>query len=116
MDWINIAFKLLANREKIASMYEKVKPVLKNLPQVGDLLKEIDPQLAQGQEVKFSVNWMQESLNELVDAGLVVDGDYGELTRNAVKEFQEKNGLVADGWAGIATCVEIYKKLQERRE
>ena len=116
MDWISTAFKLLANREKIAQLYQQIKPlvpqIVKIAPKAGDLLREIDPDLVDTPQTSFSVEWMQESLNSLADANLVVDGDYGEMTRAAVKKFQEANGLTPDGWAGIQTCVEIYKKLQ----
>ncbi|MGN0108060.1 MAG: peptidoglycan-binding protein, partial [Hominilimicola sp.] len=36
-----------------------------------------------------------------------VDGIYGWRTANAVKEFQRKNGLTADGIAGPATLAKI---------
>ena len=36
-----------------------------------------------------------------------VDGIYGWRTANAVKEFQRKNGLTADGIAGPATLSKI---------
>lgn len=117
MDWVNLAFKVFANRDKIADMYKQIKPLIPQItkvaPKVGDLIQQIDPDLLNQPQTSFSVEWMQESLNKLTDdVDLVVDGDYGELTRAAVKKFQEQNGLTADGWAGIQTCVEIYKKLQ----
>lgn len=117
MDWINVAFKVFANREKIFDMFQQIKPlipqIVKVAPKVGELMQEINPDLMSAPQTSFSVEWMQESLNKLTDdVDLVVDGDYGELTRAAVKKFQEANGLTPDGWAGIQTCVEIYKKLQ----
>lgn len=36
-----------------------------------------------------------------------VDGIYGQQTANAVKSFQQKNGLTADGIAGSATLSKI---------
>lgn len=36
-----------------------------------------------------------------------IDGIYGTQTRNAVKLFQQKNGLTADGIAGPATLAKI---------
>lgn len=35
--------------------------------------------------------------------GLVVDGDFGQATKNAVVEFQRRSGLTADGIVGQAT-------------
>jgi peptidoglycan hydrolase-like protein with peptidoglycan-binding domain len=121
MDWVNIAFKVFANREKIFDMFQQIKPLIPQItkvaPKVGELMQEIDPSLMNAPQTSFSVEWMQESLNKLTDdVDLVVDGDYGEMTREAVRKFQEQNGLTADGWAGIQTCVEIYKKMQELQE
>jgi cellobiose-specific phosphotransferase system component IIB len=120
MNWVEVAFKLFANREKIFGMFERIKPLIPQItkiaPQAAELIQEINPELLSQPQTKFSVEWMQESLNKLTDdVDLVVDGDYGELTRAAVKKFQEQNNLTPDGWAGMQTCVEIYQKLQESK-
>ena len=49
-----------------------------------------------------AVEWLQ---NKLVKHGyiLTVDGDFGTKTEKAVKSFQKKNGLVADGIVGPKT-------------
>ena len=127
MNWVSFAFKMLANRDKIAQLWEQLKPIIKEsqsrLPQVNQLLQEIDPSLAeqvqegretiqQQPDTSFTVEWMQESLNKLSGAELAVDGDYGEQTRAAVRAFQEEHDLDPDGWAGIQTCVKIYQELQ----
>ena len=39
--------------------------------------------------------------------GLAVDGSFGTLTMNAVLEYQEETGLVADGSVGPATWKKI---------
>lgn len=36
-------------------------------------------------------------------ANLVVDGWYGDATKEAVKVFQQANNLTVDGWAGTDT-------------
>lgn len=121
MNWVEVAFKVFSNREKIFSMFEQIKPLIPQItklaPKAAELIQEINPELLDAPQTSFSVEWMQESLNKLTDdVDLVVDGDYGEMTRDAVRKFQEQNGLEADGWAGIQTCVEIYKKMQELME
>ena len=62
--------------------------------------------------VKYSIKWLQESLNSLVDAGLKVDGDYGPATKAAVKKFQQQFGLTVDGWAGAITQSAIVDALK----
>ena len=57
------------------------------------------------------MEWLQESLNTLVDAGLEVDGEYGPATNKAVAEYQTENGLKADGWAGPETISLIVEQL-----
>lgn len=61
---------------------------------------------SKGEEVKR----MQEALialNYLEDGG--ADGDYGNGTVAAVKEFQKDNGLSADGQAGQQTLSTLYR-------
>ena len=49
------------------------------------------------------VRWVQESLNRLTGAGLVVDGNQGPKTRKAVEAFQARQGLQVDGVVGPRT-------------
>lgn len=56
------------------------------------------------------VRWVQAMLNRLMNAGLSVDGAFGNATYNAVRSFQQGNGLVVDGIVGYNTRT----KLQER--
>lgn len=37
----------------------------------------------------------------------VLDGDYGDMTVNAVKSFQKAKGLSVDGWIGPVTCQKL---------
>lgn len=48
--------------------------------------------------------WVQESLNKLgEDPPLQVDGNYGRITRLAVRDFQRRTGITVDGLAGPQT-------------
>lgn len=47
--------------------------------------------------------WAQQSLNQLANAGLTVDGYIGPLSRLAIKRFQAAHGLTADGIVGAKT-------------
>ena len=49
------------------------------------------------------VKTLQTMLNKVQNAGLVVDGDFGNGTLTAVKNFQKANGLDVDGIVGPAT-------------
>ena len=52
---------------------------------------------------KDYVRWYQSALNDIVGAGLAVDGVAGEKTHSAVRAFQAFRGLVPDGIAGART-------------
>src|SRR5262249_50756171 len=49
------------------------------------------------------VAWVQRSLNQVMGAGLAVDGIIGPHTRAAIIAFQRSEGLAADGIAGPMT-------------
>lgn len=54
-----------------------------------------------------AVRQVQQKLNDLGYASLVVDGSYGKLTTEAVKLFQKNNGLRQDGIAGPKTLQKL---------
>jgi peptidoglycan hydrolase-like protein with peptidoglycan-binding domain len=45
--------------------------------------------------------------------GVTVDGMYGSQTREAVRKFQEQNGLQIDGVAGPITKQKIHEVLKK---
>lgn len=49
------------------------------------------------------VRWIQESLSKILGLQLRGDGIMGQQTRSAIRSFQQKNGLVADGILGPKT-------------
>lgn len=59
-----------------------------------------------------SVERVQEALNA-IGLDVPVDGDFGPVTENAVKDFQEANDLNPDGQVGAVTKTAIADKLQE---
>lgn len=60
------------------------------------------PTLRKGDEGSF-VKELQELLNKKDNAGLVVDGKFGNKTFEAVRNFQTKHKLVVDGIVGKRT-------------
>ena len=79
-----------------------------NLVQLGkQMFPGIDNQFAAAAAAStmfdpVRVKWVQTALNVL-DNALEVDGQYGPLTTQAVKQFQTSNKLEIDGWAGDLT-------------
>ena len=55
-----------------------------------------------------AVKKMQQRLKELGYLKGSADGDFGEATETAVKNFQANNGLTVDGKAGNATLNKLY--------
>ncbi len=49
------------------------------------------------------IQWVQQALNRLLGAKLVVDGISGTLTKSALRSFQSKKGLGVDGIVGPIT-------------
>lgn len=97
-----LAMKLLSNKE----LLDRVKAIVPLPPPPR--------QPATGYK-QGSVAWLQDALNQIDDADLEADGDYGELTRAAVEEYQRSvEGLEADGWAGPLTVASIVEDLEER--
>lgn len=47
--------------------------------------------------------WVQQSLNQIMNAGLAVDGISGPLTRAAIRSFQQSRKLAVDGIVGPIT-------------
>lgn len=59
------------------------------------------------------VTWIQNTLNKITRAGLVVDGDYGPKTRAAVVDFQVRTSLTPDGIVGPITKAKLEKVLKD---
>jgi lysozyme family protein len=60
---------------------------------------------------EHGVSWLQDALNKIENAELVVDGSYGRLTARAVRTFQAAHGLAVDGIAGPLTIAAVEKAL-----
>lgn len=54
------------------------------------------------------VKTLQTILNNKINAGLEVDGSFGDLTLKAVKDYQTKYGLQVDGYVGKETWTSLY--------
>lgn len=114
MRWITLGLALFRSREDIEKLYTLLKPLINEALKVGPeaipIAKRIMKALEVGnaEETPIDVFWLQRFLNTHYAAGLVVDGDYGEKTKEAVKKYQQQLGLDVDGWAGIDTTTTMY--------
>lgn len=125
-----LIFRLMELRPKIQEAMRVGTPLiqllLKLAPDVIPILqgvgRELFPKLAEDLAVEAGaqklydqvrVRWIQESMNALGYGVLRVDGDYGQKTKDAVRKFQEKHGLEADGWAGKVTGAVIQTELNK---
>src|SRR5262245_46336808 len=95
----SIALQLLGKRDEIIKLVQEAIGVFNKakqlFPQLGELMQSAGPSMPTN--APMDIRWLQESLNKLIDAKLTVDGSYGTATQNAVKKFQQANGLTADG-------------------
>jgi N-acetyl-anhydromuramyl-L-alanine amidase AmpD len=55
---------------------------------------------------------IQNRLNTVTDAGLLVDGEFGSLTGKAVTDFQRSHGLNADGAVDFQTWAGLFDSVQ----
>lgn len=62
-----------------------------------------DQTLKPGSRDTKAVSALQNALNDLLGTDMAVDGKFGNDTREAVKQFQEQQGLEADGIVGEDT-------------
>ncbi len=63
-----------------------------------------------------SVKWVQQGLNEVIGAQLVVDGIYGNGTTYAVKVYQQNHGLSVDGIIGNNTTNSLKSEWLKKKD
>jgi murein L,D-transpeptidase YcbB/YkuD len=132
-DIIGIGFRVISHRDEIMQVWDKIVPMVRGAtqvyPDIKALIEKIAPGVieqqmapvsplvrgsaAPGDPQNFSIAWLQQALNTIDNAGLEVDGDYGEATRAAVVAFQQRHSLEADGWAGAGTSAAILAELDK---
>lgn len=123
LDLFKVAFRIIPLIPQIKDVLKEAEPVLKALeaaaptlvPKAVGLVRAAFPDFSTmlveaGTAPRYDVRWLQNSLNSL-GANLRVDGEYGDETKKAVREFQARAGLEQDGWAGIETCAAITAAL-----
>jgi peptidoglycan hydrolase-like protein with peptidoglycan-binding domain len=128
-------FRAISNMDRISALLTKLSPLLPEalalynkaivlVPETVDLINTIAPgvlplatsatpdvipePLPEG----FTMDWVQQSLNQLMGASLVVDGLYGPKTHEALMSYQKSRGLTVDGWAGPLTCAKLFSEVK----
>jgi len=59
----------------------------------------------------YPVELLQSMLNHVMNASLICDGYYGNLTKQAVTNFQRKMNLDVDGIAGVNTITALINEV-----
>ena len=117
MSWstiVGLVLSLLSKKDQVLEIVNDALALYNKLRGVIPGLGKAAPSTAgpSNSQTEFTIQWLQESLNTLVQAGLKVDGSYGKGTQDAVKKFQQANGLTPDGWAGVETQAAIASALK----
>ncbi|HEX9430264.1 MAG TPA: peptidoglycan-binding domain-containing protein [Candidatus Bathyarchaeia archaeon] len=95
---------------KIESAFKKMVPA----PSVTLTKKQVSSVMHLGSKGEF-VETLQKNLRTLGYGPIAVDGDFGDDTDRAVKEFQKDHKLKSDGWAGPATLEAVGHALERRK-
>ena len=120
--YLPYVYRVIENLGAIQSFAGKLMPyfiLIKNdapelIAEGKALLNAVAPNLLAGmaaESVQFNVAWVQRALNKATDAGLKVDGQYGPLTHEAIRAYQELRGLEPDTWAGPLTVAKLFKEV-----
>lgn len=72
----------------------------------GNLTKNACVTLKKG--AKGNITWILQAMLVCKGYNISVDSDFGSNTENAVKDYQSKNGLVADAIAGKNTFAKLF--------
>lgn len=111
---ISVIDELQKDEPKMIPVLEEIG--VKLFPDLADTVHKTANAVAAAADVLYApsgTKWLQTSLNKL-GAKLDVDGDYGPLTKAAVKAFQTvhqpASGTI-DGWAGPKTNAVIRAEL-----
>ena len=125
MNPINIFFQLAYRQADIRRAFKIYQTIKSPLTELIDLCRSILGDVGMLDEqanpdpsplAVYDTKWVQRSLNELMDAGLTVDGDLGIATVNAVKRFQAAHPpLKVDGSPGVQTAAAIAAALAKHR-
>ena len=107
--------RVAALEDQVAALQQRVDEVTQ-AQQTTDVIsggRSVEHTMAPSSTKKLSVRQVQRALTASGHYQGAIDGKQGPQTRKAVKDFQEANGLKADGVVGPATTEALSKYLPE---
>lgn len=120
LEWTKDGLNTFADRNDIRTITLRINGGFIGLDDREDwfnkVFKLLEPDENPGQiaQPDDDVTSLQQDLNTLgANPKLAIDGRYGPLTRQAVKEFQASAGIVVDGIAGPVTKATIKLMLDQ---
>lgn len=90
--------------------YDAISVVAPNTNSKGENTVNIELNVLKKGAKGAQVYALQAMLNSFINAGLVVDGDFGSKTEAAVMKYQNCRGLAVDGIVGKQTWTQLLKK------
>ena len=75
----------------------------RELPPAGEVYEDSELEEELSRSSAEYRRWVQSALNQVLGLNLVMDGVIGRATRSAIRSFQRRQGLRADGKVGPAT-------------
>lgn len=130
-------FRAINNMDRISALLTKMAPLLPEalalynkaivlVPEAVDLINDVAPgvlplatsatnhvTIPEPLPEGFTMEWVQNALNKVNGAALVVDGFYGPKTHEALMSYQKSRGLDVDGWAGPLTCAKLFAEVNK---
>ena len=110
--WASRGLGKLARQDNLKAVTRRINGGYNGLSDRQRLLY-LAKQVLLGSAKSNSTRELQLALNQLIKAGLVVDGSDGPRTRKAVRDFQKSQGMVVDGVAGQKTWERILSLLKK---
>lgn len=112
-----VIFMAMRKKDDIGIVLAALKPIIRDMQRVWPVIEhrvkgfvdELVPLLetiSPNTETDWSVERIQLALRKMRYV-LEIDGEIGEVTKNAVRHYQESRGLVVDGWPGPKTILQI---------
>ncbi|MBC9717336.1 peptidoglycan-binding protein [Streptomyces sp. TRM66268-LWL] len=85
-------------------------------PDPEEIVSKAAPKSLSKGATGYAVKCVQWGLNSVQDPNLTVDGDFGNKTVAAVRQFQRNNNLSADAIVGRQTGARLVRNVEDRHK